>query len=198
MKSMYFAFKISIIGTGLTVSSYPAIRARSSSRLWRASTGAAILLLAVLVTTGCDREDTADRIAAQQSTEMLHPLIPAQQLQEMLDRSVSDARVPGAILAIQSPAGVWVGTAGKADRVSGARMTSDMQIRLASVTKSLTAILVMKLVEDQILHLDDTVEQWLPGLIRKGSEMTIESLLSHHAGIYSLTEIEAFLRNRAK
>ena len=109
-----------------------------------------------------------------------------------LDRSVSDARVPGAILAIESPAGVWVGTAGKADRVSGEPMTSDMQVRLASVTKSLTAILVMKLVEGQILHLDDTVELWLPGLIRGGTGMTIKSLLSHHAGIYSLTEIEAF------
>ena len=167
----------------------PALREWPLSRLLRASTCAVVLLLVALVTAGCDREDYATPI-------------PAQQLQQMLNNSVSDASIPGALLAIQSPAGVWVGAAGKADLATGAPMTPDMQVRLASVTKSLTAILVMKLVEDQVLRLEDTVEQWLPGLIRRGSEITIERLLNHHAGIYSLTEIEAFwsalLANPAK
>ena len=138
--------------------------------------GAAILLLAVIEIAGCGHSDG----------------LPVRQLQEMLNNSVSDAGVPGALLAVQSPAGIWVGAAGKADLVSGAPMTPDMQVRLASVTKTLTAILVMKLVEDQVLRLEDTVEQWLPGRLRQGSEMTIEMLLNHHAGIYNHTEIEAF------
>ena len=128
--------------------------------------------------------------------------LPEQQLQQLLNESVSDAGVPGALLAVQSPAGFWVGAAGKADLATGAPMSPDMQVRLASITKSLAAILVMKLVEDKILRLEDTVERWLPGLIPHGSEMTIEMLLSHKAGILNHTELGAFwdavLANPAK
>ncbi|OPY67880.1 MAG: D-alanyl-D-alanine carboxypeptidase precursor [Syntrophorhabdaceae bacterium PtaU1.Bin034] len=117
--------------------------------------------------------------------------LPVQQLQTLLNNSVSDDGAPGAILAVQSPAGTWVGAAGKASLMTGDPMTPDMQVRLASVTKPLTALLVMKLVEDNILHLNDTVERWLPGLIPRGSEMTVEMLLSHRAGVYSATELES-------
>ncbi len=113
-------------------------------------------------------------------------------LQTMIDRSVSDDGVPGAILAIRRPEGTWVGAAGKASLASGAAMTPDMQVRLASVTKSLTSILVMKLVEANILSLDDTVEKWLPGLIPDGSLMTVKMLLSHKAGVYNVTELTPF------
>jgi len=117
---------------------------------------------------------------------------PVQELQAMLDASVSDDGLPGAILAVRTPAGSWVGAAGKASLASGEPMTPDMQVRLASVTKSLTSILVMKLVEANLLSLHDTVEKWLPGLIPGGEQMTVKMLLSHRAGIYSVTELESF------
>jgi len=50
----------------------------------------------------------------------------------------------------------------------------------------------MKLVEENILSLNDTLEKWLPGKVNRGSEMTVKMLLCHRAGVYSLTELENF------
>lgn len=143
------------------------------------------LMLCLLILPSCgDSGGTSSPTTAAE--------LPAHQLQQLLNSSVSDNGAPGALLAVQSPAGVWVGAAGKADLATGAPMTPDMQVRLASVTKSLTAILVMKLVEEKVLRLEDTVEQWLPGIIPRGAEMTVEMLLSHKAGIFNHTELTAF------
>ena len=117
---------------------------------------------------------------------------PVSALQAMLDGSVSDAGLPGAILAIRTPTGSWVGAGGKASLTTGELMTPDMQVRLASVTKPLTAMLVMKLAEATILNLSDTVEKWLPGLLPSGNLMTIKMLLSHRAGVANVTDLSSF------
>ncbi|MFC1999368.1 serine hydrolase domain-containing protein, partial [Chloroflexota bacterium] len=58
-----------------------------------------------------------------------------------------------------------------------------MQVRVASITKVFTATLIMKLVEENKLNLDDTVEQWLPGAVQNGGNITISMLLNHTSGI---------------
>jgi len=50
----------------------------------------------------------------------------------------------------------------------------------------------MKLIEEEILSLDDSVEEWLPGLIPQGDQMTIKMLLNHSAGISNITESVSF------
>ena len=49
------------------------------------------------------------------------------------------------------------------------------------------AALVLQLAEEGKLSLNDTVEQWKPGLIAAGDKITIENLLSHRSGIYDVT-----------
>jgi D-alanyl-D-alanine carboxypeptidase len=102
---------------------------------------------------------------------------------------VSDAGVPGAILAVQTGDGVWIGAAGKADVDANVPMTPDMQVRLAGVTKVFTAALIMKLVEENKIALTDTVQKWLPALIAPGTvpfstQITVAMLLNHTSGLY--------------
>ena len=62
----------------------------------------------------------------------------------------------------------------------------DMVFGIGSNTKTLTSILVMKLLEQKQLSLDDTLQQHLPGRINsfiKGN-VTIRQLLNHTSGIY--------------
>ena len=117
------------------------------------------------------------------------PVLPGTALQALLEASVSDTGIPGAILAVQTTGGVWTGAAGKADVDANVPMTPNMQVRIAGVTKVFTAALIMKLVEENKIALTDTVQQWLPDLIAPGTvpysaQITVAMLLNHTSGLY--------------
>jgi D-alanyl-D-alanine carboxypeptidase len=67
-------------------------------------------------------------------------------------------------------------------------LTSEDTFRIASVTKAFTAAVVMELVEEGALSLDDTVEQWAPGLLAEGNSITVRHLLGHTSGLPDYTE----------
>ncbi len=113
-------------------------------------------------------------------------------LQAVLEQAVADENIPGVILGVKTPSDQWLLAAGTADIASSTLMDADMHIWLASVSKPLTSVLTMKLVEEEMLSLDDTVEKWLPGLIPQGDQMTIKMLLNHSAGIPNITECISF------
>ena len=112
------------------------------------------------------------------------PSVPATQLQALLDQAVSDAGIPGAIMAVQTSAGTWIGASGKADLAANLAMTTDMQVHLAGVTKLFTAALTMKLVEENKLTLDDTVDKWLPFTVINGDAINVDMLLNHTSGLH--------------
>ena len=68
-------------------------------------------------------------------------------------------------------------------------MRPDARMRLASVSKTWTAALVLRLVEQHKLSLDDTVEHWLPGLLPYGNEMTVRQLLNHTSGLIDSNDV---------
>ncbi|MEM1211507.1 MAG: serine hydrolase domain-containing protein [Planctomycetota bacterium] len=60
------------------------------------------------------------------------------------------------------------------------------RFRAGSVSKLLTALLVMRAVEEGVLRLDDPVERWLPGVFGEqawAEQVTVEMLLEHTAGL---------------
>ncbi|BBC98620.1 serine hydrolase domain-containing protein [Streptomyces griseofuscus] len=57
------------------------------------------------------------------------------------------------------------------------------QFRVGSNTKTLTATLVLQQVAQKRIGLDDTVEKWLPGLVKGGEHITIRMLLNHTSGL---------------
>jgi CubicO group peptidase (beta-lactamase class C family) len=64
----------------------------------------------------------------------------------------------------------------------GPGITTETPFPVASLTKPLTVILALNLVEAGRLALTDTLGQWLPGFPR-GGRLTVDMLLRHRAGI---------------
>lgn len=64
--------------------------------------------------------------------------------------------------------------------------------RIASISKSFTATIVMKLIEEGKLRLDDKLDKYYPQ-IENANEITIEMLLRHRSGIYNLTNANDYL-----
>ena len=63
------------------------------------------------------------------------------------------------------------------------RPAGDQRFRVGSVTKTFTATIVLKLVEEGALRLDSTLEDHVPGVIPRGDEITIRQLLQHRSGL---------------
>ncbi|RMI40880.1 serine hydrolase domain-containing protein, partial [Streptomyces triticirhizae] len=75
-------------------------------------------------------------------------------------------------------------------------MPADGRFRVGSATKTFTATVVLQLVGEGRLSLDDTVERWLPGVVRgnghDGDRITVRQLLRHTSGVPdALPEIPA-------
>ncbi|NUW41148.1 serine hydrolase domain-containing protein [Nonomuraea rhodomycinica] len=90
----------------------------------------------------------------------------------------------GAVLSVRERDGrstTW--TSGTARRGTGAPMVGgDGRFRAASVTKSVVAAEVMRLVEAGEVDLDAEVERYLPGSLR-GARITVRQLLQHTSGL---------------
>ncbi|MFE7414704.1 serine hydrolase domain-containing protein [Streptomyces laurentii] len=107
--------------------------------------------------------------------------------QQALDKAVAEG-VPGALAAARDGKGRWSGAAGERG--------ADDRFRVGSITKTFTATVLLQLQAEGRLDLDDTVEKWLPGVVRghgnDGRKVTVRRLLNHTSGIYSYTNDPAF------
>ncbi|HEY0240175.1 MAG TPA: serine hydrolase domain-containing protein [Friedmanniella sp.] len=83
-------------------------------------------------------------------------------LEDLLRRHVEIGTVPGAIglLGVDEPEIVAVGLAA----VDGEPLRTDAVVRIQSMTKAVTAVAALRLVEAGRISLDDSVEAWLPEL----------------------------------
>ena len=123
-------------------------------------------------------------------------------LSRQLDAAVARGDTPGVVALVVDHNGVlYEGSAGKLDVVRNLPMKSDAIFRIASMTKPITSVAIMMLLEEEKLRLDDPVSRYLTGFAdlrvittfnaTDGSyetrpakrPMTIRHLLTHTSGI---------------
>ncbi len=104
----------------------------------------------------------------------------------ILDRYVQNG-LPGAVLWVRTPEGLWNGAAGYAKVETGDPMLPSHRFPVASVTKMFMATAVMVLVEEGLLDLEAPIRSYLPEevwrFVPNGSEARIRDLLNHRSGI---------------
>ncbi|WP_404197140.1 serine hydrolase domain-containing protein [Streptomyces tauricus] len=89
------------------------------------------------------------------------------------------------------PRGSRTATAGVAETVTGEAARPGDRFRIASASKTFVATVVLQLVGEGRLSLDDTVEDWLPGVVsghgNDGGAITVRQLLQHTSGLFDYT-----------
>jgi len=102
-------------------------------------------------------------------------------LQPLLDQLATDQDAPGVSAVVtHRDEVVFSGGSGVSDIETGAEMSADTVLYAGSLTKILTAILTLQLVDEGKLSLDDTVD----GIsIIQRPEITIAQLLTHSSGL---------------
>ena len=83
-------------------------------------------------------------------------------LQDLLERHVASGTVPGVVASL-GKAEPEIAAAG-AMSVGGPPMPADAIMRIQSMTKAITTVAALRLVEAGRLALDEPVERWLPEL----------------------------------
>ena len=111
----------------------------------------------------------------------------AAQIEEVFTAWQQDAGIPGASLSVRLPGQEPIALgAGVTDIISGEAVTPDDYFRIGSITKPMTAALVLQLVDEGLLELDETVDTYLPGWLEGhefASEITVRQLMNHTNGL---------------
>jgi CubicO group peptidase (beta-lactamase class C family) len=120
------------------------------------------------------------------ATDILRPSSPGSEIAEVVQKNMRELNIPGASIAVIDGSEIaW--SAGYGD------LARPVLIQAASISKTVTALAVLSLIQDKIIDLDTDVSTLLPpplwrsidpeGLLEgEHPKMTIRELLSHTAG----------------
>ncbi|MEM2006606.1 MAG: serine hydrolase, partial [Sulfolobales archaeon] len=117
-------------------------------------------------------------------------------LDSFVIEKMSQTKIPGLSLAIVKDGKVvYSRSYGFKDVERGLAPTTKTIYGIGSVTKSFTALAILKLVENGKLSLDDEVSKYVPiKLEALGKPIKVHHLLTHSSGIPALAYAEAFIR----
>ncbi|MBZ9642560.1 serine hydrolase [Streptomyces sp. PSKA30] len=118
------------------------------------------------------------------------PQSPHDSLRDRVN-AVMETGTVGASARSTGPRGQRSATAGVSDTATGEAVRPGDRFRIASASKTFVATVVLQLAGEGRLSLDDTVEDWLPGVVsgngNDGSRITVRQLLQHTSGLFNHT-----------
>ncbi|MEU9186492.1 serine hydrolase domain-containing protein [Streptomyces sp. NPDC048484] len=130
--------------------------------------------------------DTTSGSAARSAYGTSH----SKALQAEVDAIMKTGTV-GVVARSTGPRGSRYATGGVADKATDAAARPGDRFRIASASKTFVATVMLQLVGEGSVSLDDTVEDWLPGVVsgngNDGSAITVRQLLQHTSGLFNYT-----------
>jgi D-alanyl-D-alanine carboxypeptidase len=152
------------------------------------------LLVLASLTIACtgQTDDTSDIV-----DEQLQPFDPAlaADLEEELQSELDERGVVGMTLAVQLPdTETLLISVGTADLETDRALEPTDRFRIASVSKTFTAALILQLVDEGLLSVDDLLADHLD-LLEHDTGITIAHLLNHSAGVPEYSSTMAFQLN---
>lgn len=172
----------------------------------------AVLLLACLAATGCGRHVAASRLGPQEPGRADETIIDPATLARIgriekrvippvliRGRDLVKASLPERMTELQVPAVsiavvdnyrvIWAKAYGELETGSGRPATTSTRFQAGSISKAVTALAALQLVEQGKLTLDDDVNRWLrtwrvpENQFTRIEKVTLRRLLSHTAGL---------------
>lgn len=168
-----------------------------------------VLALLAVVAAACTSDDaSSDDTAPDEGSATSEVVLDADlesQLAELVDAELG---TPGGVVSVHVGDDVWTQVVGDAsiptptaEAAPGVEpvdrpvpVSEDMVWPLRSITKSFTVTLLLQLVDEGLVALDDTVEQYVPGL-PNGDSITLEQLAAMTSGLPEYTNqawVDAF------
>ena len=139
----------------------------------------AVAIIAVVIT------------GAQLTAAQTLPSETAKHIDEIVAKAISDQQIPAISVAVAVDGQIQYQKAfGKADLENDVPATPETLFRTASIAKSMTAVAVMRLVDDGKFDLDSPVQKYCPAFPQKQWTITTREVLGHLSGIRHYKEGE--------
>jgi CubicO group peptidase (beta-lactamase class C family) len=107
------------------------------------------------------------------------------------EKQLTSTHMAGLSVAVMKDDFVWSHGFGFADVENHIPATAESSYRLASVTKPMTAVAVLKLAEEGRIDLDAEVQKYVPSFPKKQWPVTVRQLLAHLGGISHYRDLAA-------
>jgi CubicO group peptidase (beta-lactamase class C family) len=117
--------------------------------------------------------------------------VQLREFEAFAETQLASAHMPGLSVAVMKDDFVWSHGFGFADVENRTPATAESSYRLASVTKPMTAVAVLKLAEEGRIDLDAEVQKYVPSFPKKPWPITIRQLLAHLGGISHYRDLAA-------
>ena len=144
-----------------------------------------LLLLLATLTACTARNHEPDEPGSDDLSVPVYPDLP--ELNELIQEAIEASHVSGlSACIVRNEETLWCRGFGLADREAQRPVTPQTPFMLASVSKTITGVAVMQLVESGELELDDPINDYLDFSVEHpndGTPITPRMLMSHSAGI---------------
>jgi D-alanyl-D-alanine carboxypeptidase len=151
-------------------------------------------ILGIVVAVACSIGGTAE------ATTNLKPFDPAA-LQSVVEATAKELLLPGVMVLLRTPKGDLAFGYGATELGGTTLPRADTHFRAASNTKTMTAAVIMLLIQEGKLRFDDPVSKYVEG-VPNGDNITISELLMMRSGLYNHTSApeigESLDRNPAR
>ncbi|MGW2251071.1 serine hydrolase [Kitasatospora sp. NPDC001660] len=180
----------------------------ADSRSTRRASAAALALTGLLSAAACSGTQSEPRAAAPAVTAgpaapspsddsppaspapagRVVPLTPdvTNKLDAAIKQVMSKVSIPGVTVSYTTPEGSYQRAFGVARTTTGTPMSPYGRMRIGSVTKTLTATAVLRLVDQGKVDLDDPISTYVPH-VPGGEEITVRELGEMRSGLYNYT-----------
>ena len=151
----------------------------------RVALSCSLIALLAITSSACGTADQTGRTTDTQSSSLEATLSP------VVTEQMRKMQIPGLIVYVQTPhQGTWQAALGVSDLSTQTPMDFADHVRIGSITKSMTATVILQLVQEGKLHLDDPLAPYFPGV--NTNNATIRQALQLTSGIADYTT-DAFL-----
>jgi len=101
-------------------------------------------------------------------------------------------RFMGSVAIAQGDKVIYSKSVGFSDVGQSMKASENSKYRIGSVSKTFTAVLTLKAVEESKLNLNQTIDKWFP-TIGNADKITIEHLLRHRSGLHN--HVDEFVKS---
>ena len=156
----------------------------------RALSAAGIVVTTVLLLSGCVGAPVPEASSSSPGTAEVTPQ-SSEALASILAASAEELMVAGAFAVVTTPAGTVSASYGTTRLGESRTPRASDVFRIGSVTKTMTAAVILQQVQEEKLALTDPIARFVPG-VPNGQDITIADLLQMRSGLQNYLDTDGF------
>jgi len=189
-RALAAAFVVPVLALSAACGSTTPDAAATSSPASGTSTAVATSSTAPATTAPVTKSSSAPATAAATSGTRFDDATQVS-FQKVLDDTRATGGFPGVIALVRSPQGTWIGTSGTIGEGLDDAPTPTDHTRVGSLTKTMTATVILQLSEEGLLDLNAPIGNYVPGM-PNGDTATLQQLAEMTSGIAPYTTSDVF------